>query len=102
MMQAADTREDMLERLRRAGLDDPKVMAAMASVPRQELVLQADRLDAYADRALPIGNAQTIPQPLMVALIVEALQLKAGDKALDVGTGAGYQAAVMAACGARG
>jgi len=100
-MLVAETREDMLDRLRRAGLHDPGVLTAMASVPREEFVRDADRQEAYADRALPIGNAQTISQPLMVALIVEALELRLGDKALDVGTGSGYQAAVMAACGAR-
>jgi protein-L-isoaspartate(D-aspartate) O-methyltransferase len=73
----------------------------MAAVPREEYVLAGDREDAYADRALPIAGNQTISQPLMVAIIVEALELKAGDIALDIGTGSGYQAAVMAACGAR-
>jgi protein-L-isoaspartate(D-aspartate) O-methyltransferase len=80
---------------------DERVLAAMAAVPREEFVLPADREDAYADRALPIADNQTISQPLMVAIIVEALELRAGDVALDIGTGSGYQAAVMAACGAR-
>jgi protein-L-isoaspartate(D-aspartate) O-methyltransferase len=73
----------------------------MAGVPREEFVLEEDRARAYADRALPIdAPGQTISQPLMVAAVVEALELHAGDSALDVGTGSGYQAAVMAACGA--
>ena len=93
-------RHEMLQRLREAGVRDPRVIAAMAAVPREEFVQTADRDDAYADRALPIGHQQTISQPLMVAIIVEALELRPGDQALDVGGGSGYQAAVMAACGA--
>ena len=93
--------EEMIERLRIGGVADPRVLEAMAAVPREEFVLPGDRGEAYADRALPIGDGQTISQPLMVALLVEALELHAGDVALDIGTGSGYQAAVMAACGAR-
>jgi len=92
---------EMIERLRAGGVRDERVLAAMAGVPREEFVLPGDRGDAYADRALPIGDNQTISQPLMVAIIVEALELMPGDVALDIGTGSGYQAAVMAACGAR-
>ena len=95
------TATEMIERLRAGGVRDEGVLAAMAAVPREEYVLPADREDAYADRALPIGSGQTISQPLMVAIILEALQLRAGEIALDIGTGSGYQAAVMAACGAR-
>ena len=93
-------RDAMLERLREGGVRDPRVLAAMAAVPREAFVQPADQPDAYVDRALPIGHNQTISQPLMVAIIVEALELRDGDHALDVGTGSGYQAAVMAACGA--
>lgn len=96
-----DGREGMLARLLDAGVRDPRVIAAMAAVPREAFVLDGDRIEAYADRALPINHGQTISQPLMVALIVEALELVEGERALDVGTGSGYQAAVMAACGAR-
>ena len=91
----------MMARLREGGVRDPRVLEAMASVPREEFVLATEREEAYADRALPIGEGQTISQPLMVGLIVQALELRAGDLALDIGTGSGYQAAVMAACGAR-
>jgi len=94
-------RAEMLQRLRRGGVSDARVLAAMAEVPREAFVVEGDELEAYADRALPIGHGQTISQPLMVGVIVQALQLRPGDHALDVGTGSGYQAAVMAACGAR-
>jgi protein-L-isoaspartate(D-aspartate) O-methyltransferase len=99
-MGVPDLRETMLAKLREGGVRNPAVLTAMAAVPREAFVLKANRGDAYADRALPIGSGQTISQPLMVALIVEALELRPGDRVLDVGTGSGYQAAVMAACGA--
>jgi len=95
-----ESRAEMLHRLRDAGVRDARVLDAMGSVPREDFVLPADREQAYADRALPIAAMQTISQPLMVAIIVEALMLEAGELALDVGTGSGYQAAVMAAAGA--
>lgn len=91
----------MLERLRLGGVHDERVLAAMASVPREAFVPPEYLDEAYADRALPIGEGQTISQPLMVAIIVQALRLRPGDEVLDVGTGSGYQAAVIAACGAR-
>jgi len=92
----------MMASLIEHGIRSPAVLRAMAQVPREEFVLEGDRERAYADRALPIdAPGQTISQPLMVAVVVEALELQAGDLALDVGTGSGYQAAVMAACGAR-
>jgi protein-L-isoaspartate(D-aspartate) O-methyltransferase len=91
----------MMASLIEHGIRSPAVLDAMAGVPREEFVLEEDRARAYADRALPIdAPGQTISQPLMVAAVVEALELHAGDSALDVGTGSGYQAAVMAACGA--
>jgi protein-L-isoaspartate(D-aspartate) O-methyltransferase len=91
----------MMASLIEHGIRSPAVLQAMAGVPREEFVLDGDRERAYADRALPIdAPGQTISQPLMVAVVVEALELHRGDRALDVGTGSGYQAAVMAACGA--
>jgi protein-L-isoaspartate(D-aspartate) O-methyltransferase len=93
-------RDSMLAGLRQGGIRDRSVLDAIAAVPRELFVPDEYQADAYADRALPIGEGQTISQPLMVALIVEALQLQPGERALDVGTGSGYQAAVMAACGA--
>lgn len=94
-------RGEMLLRLHRGGVSDERVLAAMASVPREAFVVEGDQLEAYADRALPIGHGQTISQPLMVAVIVQSLQLSPGELVLDVGTGSGYQAAIIAACGAR-
>jgi protein-L-isoaspartate(D-aspartate) O-methyltransferase len=82
--------------LRRRGIGDERVLAAMERVPR-ELFVPADlRETAYADAALPIGNGQTISQPYMVALICEQLALTGRERVLDVGTGSGYQAAVLA------
>ncbi len=91
----------MLDTLRAGGIRDARVLDAMASIPRELFVLPEHRSDAYADRALAIDCGQTISQPLMVAVVVQALEIKEGDRVLDVGTGSGYQAAVLAACGAR-
>ncbi len=90
----------MLDTLRRGGVRDVRVLEAMASVPRELFVLAGQRADAYADRALPIECGQTISQPLIVAVVVQALEVGPGDRVLDVGTGSGYQAAILAACGA--
>jgi protein-L-isoaspartate(D-aspartate) O-methyltransferase len=82
--------------LRGRDIVDERVLAAMARVPREEFVPEARRADAYADAALPIGEGQTISQPYMVALICQALALRGAERVLDVGTGSGYQAAVIA------
>ena len=94
---SADEREQMVEwQLRRRGIGDERVLAAMARVPR-ELFLPAElREAAYGDAALPIGAGQTMSQPYMVALICEQLALRGDEPVLDVGTGSGYQAAVLA------
>ena len=93
--------DEMLTRLRNGGVRDEAVLAAMATVPRELFVSDRQQPEAYADRALGIGHGQTISQPLMVGVIVQALELRPGDRVLDVGTGSGYQAAVIAACGTR-
>jgi protein-L-isoaspartate(D-aspartate) O-methyltransferase len=77
-------------------IEDPRVLAAMERVPRELFVPEPLRDRAYDDAALPIGAGQTISQPYMVARICEALGLRGGERALDVGTGSGYQAAVLA------
>jgi protein-L-isoaspartate(D-aspartate) O-methyltransferase len=92
---------EMLETLRGGGIHDERVLAAMSTVPRELFVSAAHRAEAYADRALAIDCGQTISQPLIVAAMAQALEIGDGDRVLDVGTGSGYQAAVLAACGAR-
>jgi protein-L-isoaspartate(D-aspartate) O-methyltransferase len=82
--------------LRRRGIHDPRVLDAMSAVPRELFVPPAAVGHAYDDAALPIGHGQTISQPFIVALICEALGLDGTERVLDVGTGSGYQAAVLA------
>ena len=82
--------------LRARGIEDERVLAAMGRVPRELFVPHELRARAYDDAALPIGSEQTISQPYMVALICSELQLHGDEKVLDVGTGSGYQAAVLA------
>jgi protein-L-isoaspartate(D-aspartate) O-methyltransferase len=87
----------MVERqLRARGIEDERVLAAMERVPRELFVPEELRRHAYDDAALPIGAGQTISQPYMVARICAELHLRGGEKVLDVGTGSGYQAAVLA------
>jgi len=78
------------------GVSDEKVLAAMRKVERALFVPPALRPAAYADEPLPIGHGQTISQPFIVAYMTEAAQLKSGDRVLEIGTGSGYQAAVLA------
>ena len=81
-------------------ITDDAVLESMGRVPREAFVPESERRRAYADAALPIGHGQTISQPYMVARIAEALALRPGELVLDVGTGSGYQAAVLAELGA--
>ncbi|MEO8578523.1 MAG: protein-L-isoaspartate(D-aspartate) O-methyltransferase [Gemmatimonadales bacterium] len=81
--------------LLRAQVRDERVVGAMGAVPRERFVTAELRVHAYADRALPIGEGQTISQPLMVGLMTEALRVTSEDRVLEVGTGCGYQAAVL-------
>src|SRR6478609_3067082 len=93
----ADERARMVDlQLYRRGIADERVLAAMGRVPRELFVPEEVRKAAYADAALPIGDGQTISQPYMVALICEQLALHGTERVLDVGTGSGYQAAVLA------
>ncbi len=84
------------QQLRGRGIVDPQVLAAMLKVPRHLFVEEALQNQAYSDFPLPIGDKQTISQPYMVAYMTEALQLKGEERTLEIGTGSGYQAAVLA------
>ncbi len=79
----------------RAAVADERVLAAVASIPRERFVPQAERKRAYANVALPIACGQTISQPLVVARMLELLELRPTDRVLDVGTGSGYHAALL-------
>ncbi|HHW35382.1 MAG TPA: protein-L-isoaspartate O-methyltransferase, partial [Paracoccus solventivorans] len=76
------------------GVADARVLDAMRSVPREEFVPPAQRADAYADHPLPIGSGQTISQPYIVAMMLEAAEIAPGDRVLEIGAGSGYAAAV--------
>ncbi|GAB4424458.1 MAG: protein-L-isoaspartate(D-aspartate) O-methyltransferase [Bacteroidia bacterium] len=91
----------MVEALARRGIADEQVLTALGEVPRHVFVEGAFDEEAYADRALPIHSGQTISQPFTVAVQTELLQLKPRMKVLEIGTGSGYQAAVLCAMGMR-
>src|SRR5437867_3594642 len=93
---ASRARTDMLRQLERFGIRDRRVLDAMARVPREEFVGPADRDVAYGDHALQIGEGQTISQPYVVARMTELLATEPEHRVLEVGTGSGYQAAVLA------
>lgn len=90
-------RRNMVDRqLKARGIKDPRVLAAVGQIPRHLFVEDAFASQAYGDFPLPIGDKQTISQPYMVGLMSEALQLTGKEKVLEIGTGSGYQAAVLA------
>jgi len=96
----AESRNYMVDtQIEARGISDPLVLEAMRAVPRQRFVPTDLAGEAYADHPLPIGFGQTISQPYMVALMTEALEVGPGDRVLEIGTGSGYQAAVLAAMG---
>jgi protein-L-isoaspartate(D-aspartate) O-methyltransferase len=88
------------EQLKSRDIRDARVLDAMGRVPRHELVADEYRAEAYADTPLPIGAGQTISQPYIVALMSQLAEIKPGDRVLEIGTGSGYQAAVLATMGA--
>ena len=93
-------REDMVRRqLKVRGIRDPRVLEAMRKVERHLFVPEHLQRQAYEDQPLPIGHAQTISQPYIVAFMTELAELKPGNRVLEIGTGSGYQAAVIAAMG---
>jgi len=90
-------RQQMVEEIRtRGGVTDAPVLAALEAVPRHLFVPESERGAAYADQPLPIGAGQTISQPYIVALMTSLLDVQPGDRILEIGTGSGYQAAVLA------
>ena len=92
-----EARKRMVERdLKGRDINDPKVLEIMGRVPRQLFVDPSLKSQAYADHPLPIGEGQTISQPYIVALMTQILQIKPGERVLEIGTGSGYQAAVLA------
>jgi protein-L-isoaspartate(D-aspartate) O-methyltransferase len=86
----------MVERLEKMGIEDKTVLKAISHVPRHKFISEALAFQAYDEKALPIGYGQTISHPFTVARMSELLCIRAGDKALEIGTGSGYQAAVLA------
>jgi len=95
------SRERMVrEQIEARGVSSPAVLAAMAKVPRHHFVQEALHAQAYADNPVPIGHGQTISQPYIVALMSQMLEISPGMRVLEIGTGSGYQAAVLAELGA--
>lgn len=93
-------REEMVDlQIEARGITNPEVLQAMRTVPRHEFVLEQYLNRSYTDQPLPINHGQTISQPYIVALMSELLELQAGDRVLEIGTGSGYQAAVLAEMG---
>lgn len=88
-------RKELIDSLRKKGIKDEKILSAMMSVERHNFIPGAMNHHAYKDVALPIGHGQTISQPYTVAYMTEALQLKPNSKVLEIGTGSGYQAAIL-------
>ena len=94
--EAAKLRAQMVEtQIRSRGICDERVLAAMSKVPRHLFIPQAESHSSYADHPMPIGSGQTISQPYMVAIMTELLGLRGHEKVLEIGTGSGYQAAVL-------
>ncbi len=93
---AAALEEMVAEQIAGRGVADARVLAALRKVPRHEFVARSLRREAYADHPLPIGHGQTISQPYVVAAMTELAQVGPGERVLEVGTGSGYQAAVLA------
>lgn len=101
-MNYATARRRMVERhIQGRGITDPLVIEAMCQVPRHLFVEEALQGQAYSDYPLPIGEKQTISQPFIVAFMTQSLQLRGGEKVLEIGTGSGYQAAVLARIASR-
>jgi protein-L-isoaspartate(D-aspartate) O-methyltransferase len=98
---ASGIKLELIDELREMGITDERVLKAFLEVPREEFVPESLRTHAYENIALPIGYGQTISQPYTVAFMTQALGIEKGDKVLEIGTGSGYQAAILAAMGAQ-
>lgn len=94
-MQFDEQRQQLITSLRKMGIRDERVLEAMFSVPRERFIDESLWNQAYADRALPISMGQTISQPFMVAAMTQALQLSGKERVLEIGTGSGYQTAIL-------
>lgn len=95
-------REGMvIDQIEARGISDPRVLAAMRAVPRHRFLPEHARQAAYEDHPVPIGHGQTISQPFIVAYMTQLAEVEEGDRVLEIGTGSGYQAAVLAEMGAR-
>lgn len=98
----ADERLSMVEaQLRRRGIHDQRVLEAMSKVPRHEFVTSQNWPEAYADHPVPIGEQQTTSQPYIIGAMLQAAELKPGDRVLEIGAGSGYQTALLAELAAR-
>jgi len=93
---AAQRQRMVQQQLKAHGIKDERVLAAMAKVPREEFIPAGARVEAYEDGPLPIGYDQTISQPYIVAFMTDQLRPKRSDRVLEIGTGSGYQAAILA------
>jgi len=97
----SSTKKGLIEELKNSGITDTKVLEAFYVVDRKLFVPEALKIHAYKNSALPIGGGQTISQPYTVAFMTQALKIKSGDKVLEIGTGSGYQAAILSRLGAK-
>ncbi len=98
---AAERERMVQQQIIMRGIADERVLAAMRKVPREQFVPEPIRDLSYSDRPLPIGEEQTISQPFIVAFMTDKLEVKPGDRVLEIGTGSGYQAAILAEMGAK-
>ncbi len=96
MADLAERRRHLVDELRSEGIRDERVLAALARVPREAFIPGEARDDAYRNSALPIGEQQTISQPFVVALMTQELSLTGAERVLEIGTGSGYQTAILA------
>ena len=95
-MDLLEQRKEMVsEQLKKRGISDPRILAAFLKIPRHQFIPTSEKEQAYYDGPLPIGKQQTISQPYVVAYMTQALDLNPSDRVLEIGTGSGYQAAIL-------